>query len=131
MVLYLSATGRPGFPRPCHFFSAVFISCRYRGVRIALVPGLAGFGAGKLVNERGVPLPGRGRARAAPGGGPGLPPGGRGQAVRAVTARAMAWLVAAGSARMTTRVPFMVVAVSVGAIQRTWQPEAASQIGRA
>jgi hypothetical protein len=35
----------------------------------------------------------------------------------AVTARATAWLVAAGSARMTTFAPVIVFAVSLGAIQ--------------
>lgn len=38
------------------------------------------------------------------------------------TARATAWLVTAGSARMTTRAPVMVLAVSLGAIQMTRQP---------
>jgi len=69
-------------------------------------------------------------------GGPTAPGGGRaasrrgGQAVRAlaVTARATAWLVAAGSARMTTFVPVMVLAVSLGAIQMTRQPEAARRV---
>jgi hypothetical protein len=41
----------------------------------------------------------------------------------AVTTRATAWLVVAGSARMTTRAPVMVLAVSLGAIQMTRQPE--------
>jgi hypothetical protein len=36
----------------------------------------------------------------------------------------MAALVAAGSARMTTRVPVTGLAVPPGAIQMTWQPEA-------
>jgi hypothetical protein len=59
-----------------------------------------------------------------------LPPGAGGQAVRALaaTARATAWLVAAGSARMTTRVPLIVFAVSLGAIQMTRQPEAARRV---
>ena len=53
-----------------------------------------------------------------------------GQAVRAlaVTARATAALVAAGSARMTTRAPVIVFAVSLGAIQMTRQPEAARRV---
>jgi hypothetical protein len=46
----------------------------------------------------------------------------------AVTARATAWLVAAGSARMTTRAPVIVFAVSLGAIQMTTQPEAAGRV---
>jgi len=46
----------------------------------------------------------------------------------AVTARATAWLVAAGSARTTTRAPVMVFAVSLGAIQMTRQPEAARRV---
>jgi hypothetical protein len=64
-----------------------------------------------------------------PGGGLGRLPA-RGQAVRAlaVTARATAALVAAGSARMTTRAPVIVLAVSPGAIQMTRQPEAARRV---
>jgi hypothetical protein len=69
----------------------------------------------------------RARAREA---GLGRLPGAGGQAVRAlaVTARATAWLVAAESARMTTRVPVMVFAVSLGAIQMTRQPEATRRV---
>jgi hypothetical protein len=64
-----------------------------------------------------------------PGGGPGRLPA-PGQAVRALaaTARATAALVAAGSARMTTLAPVMVLAVSLGAIQMTRQPEAARRV---
>jgi len=53
-----------------------------------------------------------------------------GQAVRALaaTARATAALVAVGSARMTTRAPVMVFAVSLGAIQMTRQPETAKRV---
>ena len=65
-----------------------------------------------------------------PGGGRGRLPGACGQAVRALaaTARATAALVAAGSARMTTRAPVIVFAVSLGAIQMTRQPEAARRV---
>ena len=47
---------------------------------------------------------------------------------RAVTARAMAALIAEGSARTTTRVPVIVAAVPEGAIQMTWQPETARRV---
>jgi hypothetical protein len=71
-----------------------------------------------------------GREASGPGGGPGRLPGAGGQAVWALaaTARATAWLTAAGSARMTTFAPAMVLAVSLGAIQMTRQPEAASRV---
>jgi len=46
----------------------------------------------------------------------------------AATARAIAALTAAGSARMTTRTPLIVLAVSLGAIQMTRQPEAARRV---
>ena len=89
------------------FFSAAFISVPRSGARVTF------------------PL----REALVPGGGLGRLPG-WGQAVRAlaVTARATAWLVAAGSARMTTRAPVIVFAVSLGAIQMTRQPEAARRV---
>ena len=54
--------------------------------------------------------------------------GGRAVRALAVTARATAALVAAGSARMTTRAPVVVFAVSLGAIQMIRQPEAARRV---